>query len=240
MNRRDLLAQASAALGLLVLSGCAGRRRSDATAGSGDVLGGLPQSHAPRVTRQRRRPEWLDEVNGTGPAAIAGVIPRSAWTSAAPIPTRADPMQAINKITIHHDGMSAFHSTSQADAMRRLESIRKAHVGQGWADIGYHFSIDPAGRVYACRTLALQGAHVKNQNAGNLGVMVMGNFEEQQPTPAAIASLESFVPALMRHYRIQVQAVYTHRELASTACPGKNLQTRLVQARRTGGKLAMA
>ncbi len=235
MNRRELL-RASTGLGILILTGCAGRR---STADADRAITGLPQSHSPRATRQSRRPDWLGDVLPQG-GGYANVIPRSAWAQAGPIIARADPMLPVNKVTVHHDGMSPFFSTTQADAMRRLESIRKAHVGQGWADIGYHFSIDPAGRVYACRPLSLQGAHVKDQNPGNLGVMVMGNFEAQQPTPAALTSLESFVGGLMRQYRIGTRSIFTHRELASTACPGRNLQTRMVQARAAGGKLAIA
>lgn len=242
MNRRDLIVRASAGLGALFVAGCASGKRARATTDTEIAAGGLPQSHSPAVTRESRRPDWLDDVihpTAEGPVPT-GVIPRSMWTPSQPILARADPMRGINKITVHHDGMNPFFSTSQTDAMRRLESIRKAHLGQGWADIGYHFSIDPAGRIYACRPLALQGAHVKDQNPGNLGVMVMGNFEQQQPSPAALASLESFVGRLMNQYRIGTRSVFTHRELASTACPGRNLQTRMVQARSYGGRLAFA
>lgn len=235
MNRRDLL-RATTGLGLLILTGCASGRRH-AVADSG--VDTLPPTTPRSPTRQSRRPEWLDEVNPQG-GLQANVIPRSSWAQASPIISRADPMVPANKITVHHDGMSPYFSTSQADAMRRLESIRKAHVGQGWADIGYHFSIDPAGRVYGCRPLSLQGAHVKDQNPGNIGVMVMGNFEAQQPTAAALTSLETFVGELMRKYRIGTRSVFTHRELASTACPGRNLQSRMVAARSAGGKLAFA
>jgi hypothetical protein len=238
MNRRQLLAHATAGLGLLALAGCASgnRRRAMAT----EIDHGLidPVRHrAP--TRESRLPDDFEQIIGR-PTGPAGVIPRSQWTGAAPIDSRADPMRGFQRITVHHDGMSPFYSANQADAMRRLESIRRAHVGQGWADIGYHFAIDPAGKVYACRPLTLQGAHVKDQNPGNIGVMVMGNFEQQMPTPQAINALEAFLAALMRQHRLGARAVFTHRELAATACPGRNLQTRMVQARASGGKLAFA
>ena len=240
MNRRQLLAHATAGLGLLLVAGCAGGRRARTVADSDPLT--LPASGRPRVpTRQSRLPPDIDQIVGrTGGAGFAGVIERARWTREQPIISRADPMAGYQRITVHHDGMSPFLSTSEADASRRLESIRRAHVGQGWADIGYHFSIDPAGRVWACRPITLQGAHVKDQNPGNIGVMVMGNFEQQQPTSAAVATLETFVASLMQRYRIGIRGVFTHRELASTACPGRNLQTRMVQARASGGRLALA
>ena len=242
MNRRQLLANATAGLSLLLVAGCASGGRRRAAAEPTDI-GALPSGTRPRVTRQSRLPEDWDQFSAQhlgGGASLGTVIPRSQWTSEPPIMSRADPMRGYQRITVHHDGMSPFYSGSKSDAARRLESIRRAHVGQGWADIGYHFSVDPAGNVWACRPLNLQGAHVKDQNPGNIGVMVMGNFEQQAPTPAAVDSLERFIGALMRQYRIGTRSVFTHRELASTACPGRNLQTRMVQARASGGKLAFA
>lgn len=240
MNRRQLLAQASAGLGILVLGGCASGGRSRGY--RADLPGEeYPPSPRPRVAnRQSGKPAWYDdEIGRTGPVS-AEVLPRSVWTSEPPIMSRADPMRVVSRITVHHDGMSPFYSTVQSEAARRLEAIRRAHIGQGWADIGYHFAIDPAGRVYACRPVAIQGAHVKDQNPGNLGVMVMGNFEQQAPTAAATATLESFVAAMMRQFRVGVRSVHTHRELSATACPGRSLQQRMVQARAAGGPLAFA
>lgn len=243
MNRRQLLAQATAGLGLLALAGCAGGRRRAAGLDDAVNIGAQPGTGRPQPTRESRLPDDWDQFSAQhlgGGGGPSGVIPRSQWTGESPIASRADPMRGFNRITVHHDGMSPFYSTAQPDAARRLESIRRAHVGQGWADIGYHFSIDPAGRIYSCRPLTLQGAHVKDQNPGNIGVMVMGNFEQQTPTPQAITALETFLAALMRQHRIGSRSVFTHRELAATACPGRNLQTRMVQARASGGKLAFA
>lgn len=110
----------------------------------------------------------------------------------------------------------------------------------GWADIGYHYVVDPAGRVWEARPIQLQGAHVKYNNEGNLGVMVMGNFEEQYPTSAASASLDDFVAELMRRHGVGVGRVYTHREIRPTACPGRNLQRVMESARSRGGALARA
>ena len=68
--------------------------------------------------------------------------------------------------------------------------IRRGHVNHnGWADIGYHFAVDRAGRVWSCRPLVWQGAHVKDRNEGNIGVLVLGNFEIERPTSAQLNAL---------------------------------------------------
>jgi len=147
-------------------------------------------------------------------------------------------MGRIDRITIHHDGMSPFTSTNQRDAHARLESIRLAHRGQGWADIGYHFAIDPAGRVYQCRPLNLQGAHVRNQNPGNLGILLIGNFMEIRPTSDAMYALTSLLADRMRAHGVLARSVVTHQELSSTLCPGLHLQSEIGRMRARGGVLA--
>jgi hypothetical protein len=181
------------------------------------------------------RPSTIEPAIPSGPS---GVIARSSWAGGAPVPALMDRMLPVNKITLHHDGMNAFTSASQADAAERLENIRLAHRGHNWGDIGYHYVIDPAGRVWEGRPLMYQGAHVRDQNEGNLGVCVLGNFERQAPNQAQLNTVEHFVAALMTRYRVGVRNVYTHRELAATACPGRNLQPRLVSMRTRGGGLA--
>ncbi|MCL4742341.1 MAG: peptidoglycan recognition protein family protein [Phycisphaerales bacterium] len=228
-------------------------------AGAGIILGGCgttssaqrrrPLPDAPVYDRPApdvvsHKPGWLDEWRrqraGQGP--VQGVIPRSAWTRQGPIVSRADPMGGINRITVHHDGMTPFTATSDAAASRRIEAIRAAHVnGNGWADIGYHYVIDPSGRVWEGRPLSLQGAHAGGENnRNNLGIVVLGNYDDQRPTNESIASLDNFVAAQMQRYRIPVSRVYTHQELKPTACPGRNLQAYMERTRSRGGTMARA
>jgi hypothetical protein len=143
------------------------------------------------------------------------------------------------RITVHHDGMNAFNSTNQGDAAARLENIRRGHRGRNFGDIGYHYLIDPAGRVWEGRSLAWQGAHVAKTNQGNLGICVMGNFEQQTPTSQSLAALDQFVIAQMRRFRVPASRVYTHRELKPTLCPGRSLQSHMVRTR-SGGAIARA
>lgn len=174
--------------------------------------------------------------------AYRGVIPRSSWAKAAPIVNRSHPMQGINRITIHHSAIASDSLRSQADVARMLDGIRREHMtrrGEPFADIGYHYIIDPSGRVWEGRSLALQGAHVASNNEHNLGIMLLGNFQNQQPTNAATSTLDGFVAAQMQRYRIPVGRVYTHQEIGKSACPGRNLQ-RYMDQTRSRGQLARA
>ena len=121
-------------------------------------------------------------------ATPSGVISRSNWAGGNPVPSRMNRNRPITRITLHHDGMQPFTSTSTDAAAARLESIRRSHLQrrpQRFGDIGYHYAIDPAGRVWCCRPLGYQGAHVAGKNPGNLGIVVLGNYDRQSPNRAA-------------------------------------------------------
>jgi len=160
-------------------------------------------------------------------AAPPGIIPRSRWAKGEIIKSRVDMMRGVSRITIHHEG-NTFYGASDINAIaRRLENIRIGHTNrkpEKFGDIGYHYIIDPVGRIWEGRNVYYQGAHVEAQNPHNLGIMVMGNFMEQRPTSAQLNALEHFVTDRMRSYRIPVGRVYTHREIGQSVCPGTYLQ----------------
>lgn len=144
-----------------------------------------------------------------------------------------NPMLPVEYITIHHDGMTPFTATDYASSAARIELYRNGHRGRGWGDIGYHYVIDREGRIWEGRSLKWQGAHVRNRNEGNLGILVMGNFDEQAPSDRQLAALERHLRTCMAKYKVPVSRVRTHREWdgAKTACPGKNLQSRMATMR---------
>ena len=141
------------------------------------------------------------------------------------------------QITIHHDGMPPFAAIDLAAVKTRIDLIRRAHLnrdgGNRWGDIGYHFVVDRAGRAWEARPLTYQGAHVKDHNEGNIGILCLGNYEVQVPTQAQLRKLEQLIMTLRGRYRIAPTAVYTHQELCNncTLCPGRNLQRAVVRSR---------
>lgn len=182
-------------------------------------------------------------------ALPSNVIPRREWTNQGIIMSRLTSngqdgkMGRISRITIHHDAMESGAIRSRGDAMKRMQTIRTGHIsrpGEPFADIGYHFAIDPQGRIWEGRPLAYQGAHVKGQNENNLGIVLMGNFDAQRPSATSIGTLDAFVVQQMQRYGISITNVRTHQEMAPTACPGRNLQRYLMASRSRGGNIARA
>ncbi len=163
-----------------------------------------------------------------------GVIPRTEWAMGRPVPSKMDLLTPVQYITVHHDGMSPFFESSRLAVESRIEAIRKAHRGRGWGDIGYHYIVDRGGRVWEGRPIRYQGAHVKDYNVGNIGVMALGNFERQQPNAAQLAALYDLLSTLMWRHRVSVSRVKTHQEWAATLCPGRHLQRHMVDTRSSG------
>ncbi len=219
------------------LSGCAGPKISAPGPTQANTSPVVPYIAPPLPTR----PVPQQAAGGT-----ISVIPRSAWTRTGPVPgSKINPMHGVTRITVHHEGMGAFTSTSESAVAGRIESIRQAHLrrkaktGERWADIGYHYLIDPAGRVWEGRNVKWQGAHVQDENEHNLGVMVLGNFDVQKPSSQSLATLDAFVAQQMRRYGVSRSRVLTHREIGATACPGSSLQSYMVKTRGRGGRLAI-
>lgn len=207
-------------------------------------------STAPTQRVRMPEPLWPEDrlLKSSGPQTVVAtattraqapilerVIPRTGWTRGLPDKGEINPMLPIGWVTVHHDGMDEFTATDYNSCAGRIELIRNGHRGKGWADIGYHFIVDRSGRVWEGRDLCWQGAHVKNCNEGNIGVLCLGNFDLSKPSAAQMESLERQIRLLMRHYKIQSSHVRSHKEWpeAATACPGRHLQSKMSGLRRS-------
>jgi hypothetical protein len=158
----------------------------------------------------------------------------------------------MERTTGHYDRITVHHSAEpdpvplDGSAERTFEAVRdiqRAHMNganTGYGDIGYHFLIDPYGRVLAGRDLAWQGAHAMGENnVRNVGVCLLGNFDRQEPSSAALEALRRLIEELRREHAIPRQRVYCHKDLRGTECPGRNLE-RWVVAYRGGAALTTA
>ena len=236
ITRRQALA---ASIGAMMLTGCKanqstyGSRPGVAwpdgyparpTPGTGHRIIAAPPTHAV--------PDPVAAPQPTGVRAIA----RNQWSTGGPVQAQINPMNGIRKITIHHEGSRVISFTGQRDTADHLDKVRKSHVnGNGWADIGYHYIVDRAGRVWEGRPIRYQGAHVRRNNENNVGVMVLGNFDRQSPSQQQLNALFDTVKRLKQQHRITARDIKSHQEINATACPGRNLQRHMEALRRYVG-----
>ena len=141
----------------------------------------------------------------------------------APRLQRLRTARAYTRLTVHHSGNAGAVSTARGEIRRQIEGVMAGHMDRNYGDIGYHLVVDYAGGIWEGRPLTFEGAHVYAENDANVGVMLLGNFEEQAPSTAQLAAMRKTVYLLCRHFSIPAARVYGHRDLGASVCPGRRL-----------------
>lgn len=173
------------------------------------------------------------------------VLPRSSWKAAQARVSNMNRMGRVQRVTVHHSA-TVVRGTSTATSIAAIRGIQRHHQQQnGWGDIGYHYLIDPAGRVWTGRGIEWQGAHAgdPSRNRANVGICLLGSFvpnEQGAPPPAQLAALEALLVSLCVEHRLEPSDILTHKELKDTACPGPYVQAAVeaMRARLRGQFLA--
>lgn len=188
------------------------------------------------------------------------VVTRAAWGADESLGLGADGRQhwpvadwPLQMLVVHHTAWPE-PIGEPADAVRRIHRLHAAE--QGWGDIGYGYLIAADGTIYEGRSTsrsrpahAPAGAHVKDHNAGSLGIALLGGFATSEPAPAAREALVALLafeasragidPTGTAEYvnpvtggRAAVPTIAAHRDLAPTECPGDAVHRRLPEIRR--------
>ena len=160
--------------------------------------------------------------------------------------------QLIAKFVVHHtaENLKKERNRTPAELMRAIYYYHT--ITKGWGDIGYNFVIDRAGNVYEGRAGYERnqripvGAHVMYRNIGTVGIALMGNFQEEEPTDAQLDVLSLLISDLSQQigsdplgktkfWGKTTPNILGHQELAAlghgTACPGKNMMRKLPNVR---------
>lgn len=107
----------------------------------------------------------------------------------------------IKFIVIHYTAV-----TKDLDnPMQNVRNIFHSHtVQRGWGDIGYHYLIDPEGKIYEGRKggPAVIGGHAKPVNKVSIGIALMGNYNDEELPPKMLASLIALTNDQTKFYKI--------------------------------------
>jgi N-acetylmuramoyl-L-alanine amidase len=180
---------------------------------------------------------------GFSPPKING---RETW-NARPMSMRGDPepMGKITRITLHHTADARAVGSTYAAVAERMKAYQTGHQQTNkWADIGYHYVIDRQGRIWEGRELNWKGAHAGNgqANENNVGIALIGNFENADPPAAQRDATEELVGWLAREYGIPSSKIYGHAEvekmygIPGTCCPGKRFGPTLAGVKRAADR----
>ncbi len=151
----------------------------------------------------------------------------------------------IQKIVIHHTGENVLTRNSKRSPKEIMRAIYYYHtITRGWGDIGYNYVIDKNGNIYEGRAGGPKavGAHVAYHNIGTIGISLMGNFNQEEPTVAQLKVLAILLADHSERFGINLTGrseflginsnnVTGHNSVAreghKTSCPGKNLREKL-------------
>ena len=125
---------------------------------------------------------------------------------------RLIPRKGTDLIVIHHAAMPT--TTTRSD-------IHELHLTNGWAGIGYHKLIFADGSLENGRPEDVIGAHAFGANQRSLGIVLVGNFDQEAPSEVQFDAAVKLSLEFMRKYRVPLQKVMPHRGVTEgTDCPG--------------------
>jgi hypothetical protein len=131
------------------------------------------------------------------------VVTRAQWGADESMRTGTPEFAPLSKLVVHH----TVTQNDDPDPAATVRAVYAYHTqANGWNDIGYHFLVDAAGRIYEGRFArpyrpgeiptgedesgrGVVGAHAKGANVGSVGVALLGDFRSAEPTPAALDAL---------------------------------------------------
>ena len=117
----------------------------------------------------------------------------------------------VKRIILHHTAHPTWTITE----------THNYHVtGNGWIGIGYNFFIEKDGTIIEGRGFNI-GAGATGYNKDSLHICFAGNFEIENPTKEQIKSGKWLVSYLLSLCPNDTK-VMGHKDVGSTACPGKN------------------
>ena len=187
---------------------------------------GIVSTGRAATAKRQLPPADLDFLSARMP-----LLRRQEWTERAVRPWRLRTASVFDRITVHHAGDVSLTVTDKNSVIYRLDGILTGHMDRNYGDIGYHFIVDYAGRAWEGRSLAYEGAHVLRQNDGNIGIMLLGNFQQQQPSAQQVDACARLIGLLRAEHRIKRHRIYGHRDLGQSLCPGQYLYRHVAQWR---------
>jgi len=174
-----------------------------------------------------------------------GIYSRAQWGANESMRNGFTGYGRIRAAFVHHTVNANGYASGDVPAI--LRGIYAYHTqSQGWSDVGYNFLVDRFGRIWEGRWGGIRrpviGAHTLGFNERSFAMSAIGNFEVADPSPEMIRAYERLFAWKLSRRGVDGDASTTikderlrtisgHRDLGSTACPGRNLYAKLPKIR---------
>jgi N-acetylmuramoyl-L-alanine amidase len=164
----------------------------------------------------------LRRDNGNGPSELGQAFENSVASLANTI--------LPNGIIIHHSGVIPSETINErsVDSFHQERGFDVMCFGREY-HVAYHYLVLADGTVQPGRPERCEGAHAQGYNS-YVGIALAGDFSSQDnprgkhglahPTAKQMEALIRLCRELRDHYRIPLQHVLRHSDVATTHCPG--------------------
>ncbi|XP_071327960.1 peptidoglycan recognition protein 5 [Trachinotus anak] len=161
-------------------------------------------------------------------AQKVNIVSREQWGAAAP-KKKEKLKSSAQRVIIHHTALPSCKDLNECK--ERIRSIQRGHMtDRNFDDIGYNFLVGGDGTVFEGRGWGLSGAHTLGKNHDSVGIAFMGNFNNDTPSKEALLSVKQLLQSGVSQGFLQKEfALFGHRDLGQTECPGEKLYAALPQ-----------
>lgn len=229
ITRRRFIATASAAtLGLFL--GPSARpsvaQPTTYTVAPGDTLSHIALRHGVSVRSIQHANGLTSHLIKSGQILRIPVAASPVFQYAREVQTISDSLKPKQRdwqtIVLHHSAVDRGNA-AMYDAAHRRRGMTNG--------LAYHFiigngrgsrdgAIEAGGRWLG----QLAGGHVQRNDINQvaIGICLVGNFEQQAPTPTQLRALDELLTYLQRHFLPRPVRLVGHRDLDRTLCPGRH------------------
>jgi hypothetical protein len=173
---------------------------------------------------------------------------RSEWGADLPPTGELLPEPDVRFLLVHHTAGRTDYAESEVVEQIRQSYRHQTGPARNWPDVCYNFFVDRYGGIWEGRHGSATAAVMADATGGSQGfaqlVCLIGNFHENRPTPAMMASLERLLAHLIVQYgldsapgattsfvsrgsnkwpegtRVTARVISGHRDVSDTVCPG--------------------
>lgn len=170
------------------------------------------------------------------------MIEQEIWREGLPEPDYERIVHKVKNVIIHHSATS----NDLTDYTNVIRNIYLYHTeSNGWSDIGYNYVIAQDGSIFKGRDPGVyeqdnvMGAHFCSSNSGTMGICLLGDYMEINPTTESINALVNLLawkaakdtlnPQDINAHILnpELKVIAGHRDGCSTLCPGDSLYGKL-------------
>jgi uncharacterized protein with LGFP repeats len=208
--------------------------------------------------------QWTPPTAVVAPGQPPNIISRAQWGADESMRC-GSPLYSnrIRAAVVHHTAGGNDYSPQDSAAI--VQSIYAYHTKTlGWCDIAYNALVDKYGQVFEGRaggiTKAVEGSHTGGFNRDTWGVAMIGDFDDAPPTPiqlrtvgrllgwrlsmdgvdpkgtVTLASAGGPFTKVSAGAATTLPAVFTHRDVGSTDCPGNAAYALMDEIRDTAAR----